>query len=110
MGNSPGTEWLKGLNQRGDVQWSVVKDAYDSWDYKSQSLNPAVAAVIAIAAAAVTAGAGLAAAAGSSAVTATGAAGASASAVYGSAYAGMTSLMSQAAVALVENQEIYRKL
>lgn len=104
MGNSPGTEWLKGLNQRGDVQWSVVKDAYDSWDYKSQSLNPAVAAVIAIAAAAVTAGAGLAAAAGSSAVTATGAAGASASAVYGSAYAGMTSLMSQAAVALVENQ------
>ncbi|HGY5918748.1 TPA: DUF637 domain-containing protein, partial [Serratia marcescens] len=31
-------------------------------------------------------------------------AGASASAVYGSAYAGMTSLMSQAAVALVENQ------
>ncbi|CAI1015233.1 DUF637 domain-containing protein [Serratia entomophila] len=104
MGNSPGTEWLKGLNQRGDVQWSVVKDAYDSWDYKSQSLNPAVAAVIAIAAAAVTAGAGLAAAAGNSAVTATGAAGASASAVYGSAYAGMTSLMSQAAVALVENQ------
>ncbi|MBH3205666.1 DUF637 domain-containing protein [Serratia marcescens] len=104
MGNSPGTEWLKGLNQHGDVQWSVVKDAYDSWDYKSQSLNPAVAAVIAIAAAAVTAGAGLAAAAGSSAVTATGAAGASASAVYGSAYAGMTSLMSQAAVALVENQ------
>lgn len=37
MGNSPGTEWLKGLNQRGDVQWSVVKDAYDSWDYKARA-------------------------------------------------------------------------
>ncbi|NWK88077.1 DUF637 domain-containing protein [Raoultella terrigena] len=101
----PGTEWLKGLNTRNDVQWNVVKDAYDSWNYKSQSLNPAVAAVIAIAAAAVTAGTGLAALAGSSAITATGVTGATASAaVYGSAYAGMTSLVSQAAVALVENQ------
>ena len=101
----PGTEWLKGLNTRSDVQWNTVKDAYDSWDYKSQSLNPAVAAVIAIAAAAVTAGTGLAAVAGNGAITATGVTGATASAaVYGSAYAGMTSLVSQAAVALVENQ------
>ncbi|WP_448178179.1 DUF637 domain-containing protein [Serratia marcescens] len=105
LGNTPGTDWLKDLNTRNDVQWSVVKDAYDSWDYKSQHLNPAVAAVIAIAAAAVTAGAGLAAAAGQSAVTATGVAGATASsAVYGSAYAGMTSLASQVAVALVDNR------
>ncbi|WP_459379033.1 DUF637 domain-containing protein, partial [Serratia sp. ser-z] len=90
---------------RKDVQWNTVRDAYSSWDYKSQHLNPAVAAVIAIAAAAVTAGAGLAAAAGQSAVTATGVAGATASsAVYGSAYAGMTSLASQVAVALVDNQ------
>ncbi|BEN79425.1 hypothetical protein SMKC082_28350 [Serratia marcescens] len=87
------------------MQWNTVRDAYSSWDYKSQHLNPAVAAVIAIAAAAVTAGAGLAAAAGQSAVTATGVAGATASsAVYGSAYAGMTSLASQVAVALVDNQ------
>lgn len=105
LGALPGTEWLKGLNTRSDVQWNTVKDAYDSWNYKSQSLNPAVAAVIAIAAAAVTAGTGLAALAGNSAVTATGVTGATASAaVYGSAYAGMTSLVSQAAVALVENQ------
>lgn len=48
------------------MQWSKVKDAYDSWDYKSQHLNPAVAAVIAIAAAAVTAGSSLAATAASS--------------------------------------------
>ncbi len=105
LGVQSGTEWLKGLNTRNDVQWNEVKDAYDSWNYKSQSLNPAVAAVIAIAAAAVTAGTGLAALAGSSAITATGVTGATASAaVYGSAYAGMTSLVSQAAVALVENQ------
>ncbi len=105
LGALPGTEWLKGLNTRSDVQWNTVKDAYDSWNYKSQSLNPAVAAVIAVAAAAVTAGTGLAALAGNSAVTATGVTGATASAaVYGSAYAGMTSLVSQAAVALVENQ------
>ncbi|HCI6746672.1 TPA: DUF637 domain-containing protein [Klebsiella variicola subsp. variicola] len=105
LGVQPGTEWLKGLNTRNDVQWNVVRDAYDSWNYKSQSLNPAVAAVIAIAAAAVTAGTGLAALAGSGAITATGVTGATASAaVYGSAYAGMTSLVSQAAVALVENQ------
>ncbi|MFB5078172.1 DUF637 domain-containing protein [Raoultella sp. C349492] len=101
----PGTEWLKGLNTRNDVQWNEVKDAYDSWNYKSQSLNPAVAAVIAIAAAAVTAGTSLATIAGTTAISATGVTGATASAaVYGSAYAGMTSLVSQAAVALVENQ------
>ncbi len=55
LGALSGTEWLKGLNTRSDVQWNTVKDAYDSWNYKSQGLNPAVAAVIAIAAAAVTA-------------------------------------------------------
>lgn len=68
LGVQPGTEWLKGLNTRNDVQWNVVRDAYDSWNYKSQSLNPAVAAVIAIAAAAVTAGTGLAAVAGNGAI------------------------------------------
>lgn len=66
LGNTPGTTWIKDLNKRNDVQWSKVKDAYDSWDYKSQHLNPAVAAVIAIAAAAVTAGSSLAATAASS--------------------------------------------
>lgn len=105
LGAMPGTEWLKNLNKRSDVQWNAVKDAYDSWNYKSQSLNPAVAAVIAVAAAAVTAGTGLAAVAGNTAITAAGVTGTTASAaVYGSAYAGMTSLVSQAAVALVENK------
>lgn len=105
MGALPGMAWLKNLNTRSDVQWNTVKDAYDSWSYKSQSLNPVVAAVIAIAAASVTAGTGLAAMAGNAAITATGVTGSTATAaVYGSAYAGMTSLVSQAAVALVENK------
>ncbi|MBS9435793.1 filamentous hemagglutinin N-terminal domain-containing protein [Photorhabdus noenieputensis] len=104
LGNTPGTEWLKNLQGRNDVQWNQVKDAYSSWDKKSESLNPVVGAVIAIAVAAVTAGSGLAAWAGSGAVGATGATGATASAVYGAAYGGMIGLTSQAAVALVENK------
>ncbi|ALE97359.1 DUF637 domain-containing protein [Serratia marcescens] len=100
LGNTPGTIWVKDLNKRNDVQWSKVKDAYDSWDYKSQHLNPAVAAVIAIAAAAVTAGSSLAASAASSVSGAVG----GGAVTSGAVTAGMSSLASQAAVALVENQ------
>ncbi|MBH3277233.1 DUF637 domain-containing protein [Serratia marcescens] len=100
LGNTPGTAWVKDLNKRNDVQWKTVKDAYDSWDYKSQHLNPAVAAVIAIAAAAVTAGSSLAATAASSVSGAVG----GGAVTSGAVTAGMSSLASQAAVALVENQ------
>ncbi|MBE5298584.1 DUF637 domain-containing protein [Serratia marcescens] len=100
LGNTPGTTWVKDLNKRNDVQWSKVKDAYDSWDYKSQHLNPAVAAVIAIAAAAVTAGSSLGATAASSVSGAVG----GGAVTSGAVTAGMSSLASQAAVALVENQ------
>lgn len=111
MGALPGMAWLKNLNTRSDVQWNTVKDAYDSWNYKSQSLNPVVAAVIAIAAASVTAGTGLAAMAGNAAITATGVTGSTATAaVYGSAYAGMTSLVSQAAVAGGEQRQRIQNL
>ncbi|HAY0634465.1 TPA: filamentous hemagglutinin N-terminal domain-containing protein [Serratia marcescens] len=100
LGNTPGTTWVKDLNKRNDVQWSKVKDAYDRWDYKSQHLNPAVAAVIAIAAAAVTAGSSLAATAASSVSGAVG----GGAVTSGAVTAGMSSLASQAAVAMVENQ------
>ncbi len=96
----PGSEWLKGLNTRSDVQWNTVKDAYDSWDYKSQSLNPAVAEVIAIAAAAVTAGSSLVASAATSVASTVG----GGAVATGAVTAGMSSLAAQAAVALVENQ------
>uniref|UniRef100_UPI0036DF4914 two-partner secretion domain-containing protein n=1 Tax=Photorhabdus sp. RM322S TaxID=3342825 RepID=UPI0036DF4914 len=104
LGNTPGTEWLKNMQDRNDVRWNEVKDAYRHWDKKSTRLNPVAGAVIAIAVAAVTAGSGLAAWAGSGAVGATGATGVTASAVYGAAYGGMIGLASQAAVALVENK------
>lgn len=104
LGSKAETAWLKGLDGRKDVQWNSVRDAYDSWNYKSQHLNPVVSAVIAIAVAAVTAGAGLAAAAGSNAVSITGATGMTATAVHGAASAGMMALTSQAAVALVDNR------
>ncbi|MFD0708850.1 DUF637 domain-containing protein [Photorhabdus akhurstii] len=104
LGNTSGIEWLKNLKGRNDVQWNLVKDAYSSWDKKSESLNPVVSVVIAIAVAAATAGSGLAAWAGNGAVGAVGATGATASAVYGAAYGGMIGLTSQAAVALVENK------
>ncbi|WP_426406334.1 DUF637 domain-containing protein [Serratia sp. PAMC26656] len=100
LGNTPGTTWVKDLNKRNDVQWNTVKDAYDSWDYKSQHLNPVVAAVIAIAAAAVTAGSSLTALAASNVAGAIG----GGAVTSGAVTAGMSSLASQAAVALVENQ------
>ncbi|MGV8000904.1 DUF637 domain-containing protein [Photorhabdus temperata subsp. temperata] len=115
LGNTPETAWLKGLNERQDVQWNLVKDAYDSWDYKSQHLNPVVSAVIAIAVATVTAGTGITAsvagsAAGTagSAATAAGATASTAATVgsmaYGATASSMAALASQAAVALVDNQ------
>ncbi|WBL74113.1 DUF637 domain-containing protein [Serratia liquefaciens] len=100
LGNTAGTTWVKDLNKRNDVQWNTVKDAYDSWDYKSQHLNPAVAAVIAIAAAAVTAGSSLTALAASNVAGAIG----GGAVTSGAVTAGMSSLASQAAVALVENR------
>ncbi|MEQ9744601.1 DUF637 domain-containing protein [Pectobacterium actinidiae] len=106
LSNNPGTAWLKGLNSRTDVKWNAVQDAYSTWNHTTQSLNPVVGAVIAIAVAAVTAGAGLAAAAGNMAVGAvgTGASATTIAVVNGAAYSGMTALTSQAAVALVDNK------
>ncbi|ACT11127.1 MULTISPECIES: DUF637 domain-containing protein [Pectobacterium] len=106
LGNNPGTAWLKDLNARPDVQWNAVQDAYSTWNHTTQSLNPVVGAVIAIAVAAVTAGTGLAAAAGQLAAGAvgTGASATTIAVVNGAAYSGMTALTSQAAVALVDNK------
>ncbi|UUE57800.1 DUF637 domain-containing protein [Pectobacterium aroidearum] len=106
LSNTPGATWLKGLNTRKDVQWNAVQDAYTNWNHTTQSLNPVVGAVIAIAVAAVTAGTGLAAAAGQLAAGAvgTGASATTIAVVNGAVYSGMTALTSQAAVALVDNK------
>nr|WP_234830653.1 DUF637 domain-containing protein [Pectobacterium carotovorum] len=102
LSNTPGATWLKGLNTRKDVQWNAVQDAYTNWNHTTQSLNPVVGAVIAIAVAAVTAGSGL---AGMVATTAANtASGMTATVMSGAVYSGMTALTSQAAVALVDNK------
>ncbi|WP_455814321.1 DUF637 domain-containing protein [Pseudomonas graminis] len=102
LGNAPGTEWLKDLSTRNDVQWRQVQDAYQQWSWSHRSLNPVVGAVIAIAAAAVTAGSGLAASVGT--LASGGSGGLVGTAAYGAGYSGMMALSSQTAVALVENR------
>lgn len=100
LGKTEGTQWLAGLKDRKDVQWNLVKDAYDSWDYKSQSLNPVAAALIMITAAAMTSGT----AQNFAAWAASGTQGTAHTIISGAAYSGMTALSTQAAVALAENQ------
>ncbi|MEQ4675871.1 DUF637 domain-containing protein [Providencia vermicola] len=100
LGQTEGTEWLAGLKDRKDVQWNLVKDAYDSWDYKSQSLNPVAAALIMITVAAMTSGT----AQNFAAWAASGTQGTAHTIISGAAYSGMTALSTQAAVALAENQ------
>lgn len=100
LGQTEGTKWLAGLKDRKDVQWNLVKDAYDSWDYKSQSLNPVASALIMITVAAMTSGT----ASQFAAWAASGTSGTTAAVISGAAYSGMTALSTQAAVALAENQ------
>ncbi|MEQ4778638.1 DUF637 domain-containing protein [Providencia huaxiensis] len=100
LGQTEGTQWLAGLKDHEDVQWNLVKDAYDSWDYKSQSLNPVAAALIMITVAAMTSGT----ATKFAAWAASGSSGTSAAVISGAAYSGMTALSTQAAIALAENQ------
>ncbi|WP_322958012.1 DUF637 domain-containing protein [Providencia huashanensis] len=100
LGQTEGTKWLAGLKDRKDVQWGLVKDAYDSWDYKSQRLNPVASALIMITVAAMTSGT----ASQFAAWAASGTSGTTAAVISGAAYSGMTALSTQAAVALAENQ------
>lgn len=49
---------LNQLQSNPNVHWNAVSDAYDRWDYKTQGLTQAGAAIIAIAVTAATAGTG----------------------------------------------------
>ncbi|WP_392552113.1 DUF637 domain-containing protein [Orbus wheelerorum] len=102
LSNTEGTSWLKDLDKKGDVEWNKVQDAYSSWDYSTQSLNPVIAAVIAVAVAVVTSGAGL--AAGGAVAGSVGATGATGAVVTQGVAAGFTALSSKAAISLVENK------
>lgn len=98
LANQPGNAYLKDLVNRKDVNWEAVKLAQESWDYKSQGLTGAGAAIIAIIVVAATAGAG---------ATAVGALGGTASTLGGSAVAmtqaAITTLATQASVSLINN-------
>ncbi|MBQ0536088.1 DUF637 domain-containing protein [Providencia huaxiensis] len=107
LSHTPGYEWLGDIKNNKNVNWAVVKDAYSQWDIKTESLNPVVGAVIAIAVAAATYGTSTAASVGglaSSTATTMGASATTASMASAAAQAGFASLVSQASVALVENK------
>jgi len=96
LSRDPATAWVVQVAKRDDVTWRAVQEAHQSWNYSSQGLSGAAAAVIAIAVAIATqgAGAGLLAAAG-------GLGGALGGAV---ADAAISSLISQASVSLINNR------
>ena len=109
--------WLQQLQTdpalQGKLDWAAVTQAHERWDYEQQGLTPEGAALVTLATAYFTAGAasGVGAAAGASAGSAATAAGASSavaaatgSVVSGAVAAGVTTLASQAAVALINNK------
>jgi filamentous hemagglutinin len=98
LSKQPGNEYLKEFVNRKDVDWQIVLLTQKDWDYKSQGLTGAGAAIIAIVVTMVTAGAGAA---------VVGALGGSAATLGGSAIAmtqaALTSLATQASVSLINN-------
>lgn len=96
LSNQPGNEYLKGLIARKDVNWEAVKLAQENWNYKSQGLTGAGAALVVIIVTVLTSGAGSAAA--GSVANATGVASLGAG-----AQAAVTTLASQASVSLINN-------
>lgn len=98
LAKQPGNEYLKEFVNRKDVDWQIVLLTQKDWDYKSQGLTGAGAAIIAIVVTMVTAGAGAA---------VVGALGGSAATLGGSAIAmtqaALTSLATQASVSLINN-------
>ncbi|KAF1025256.1 MAG: hypothetical protein GAK29_02045 [Acinetobacter bereziniae] len=96
LSNQPGNEYLKSLIARKDVNWEAVKLAQESWDYKSQGLTGAGAAIIVIIVTVLTSGTGSAAA--TSVTSATGVASLGAG-----AKAAVATLASQASVSLINN-------
>ncbi|WP_337080462.1 DUF637 domain-containing protein [Acinetobacter pittii] len=98
LSKQPGNEYLKEFVNRKDIDWQMVLLTQKDWDYKSQGLTGAGAAIIAIVVTMVTAGAGAA---------VVGALGGSAATLGGSAIAmtqaALTSLATQASVSLINN-------
>ncbi len=104
LSTQPGLAWMAQLQGDPRVNWQAVAEAHQSWNYKSEGLTGAGAALISLAVAVATSGVGssLAASVSSSLTSSLGATGAG---MAGSAVsAGFASLCSQAAVSLVNNK------
>ncbi|MEN8367719.1 DUF637 domain-containing protein [Acinetobacter bereziniae] len=95
LANKPGYEYLKDFVNRNDVDWNRVILAQKDWDYKSQGLTGAGAAIIVIIVTVLTSGAG--------STAASSIAGSTSAAVGASSQAAITTLASQASVSLINN-------
>ncbi|MDA0107926.1 DUF637 domain-containing protein [Vibrio sp. La 4.2.2] len=97
------TAWMTALKDNPKVNWNEVNEAFDSWEYSESNLSAPAAAIIAIVVTVVSAGA--ASSAGAALVSATGtattAAGTTVAAV---GTAASSTLMTQGALALANNQ------
>ena len=105
LAQQPGLAWLGELSQRKDVDWQQIELASQSWDYKRAGLTKEGAAVVVIVVTVLTAGwgSGLGGVVGGGVEAATGSAVAGAVASAATA-AAVTTLASQAAVSLINNQ------
>ena len=98
LAQSPGLAWVEQLRGDPGVDWVAVEAAFEEWDYEASGLTQAGAALVTLAAVAVSAGT-------LSTVSASlaGSLGVGSAAAQAALTAGLTSLTSQAAVALVNH-------
>ncbi|MDU8359244.1 DUF637 domain-containing protein [Pseudomonas syringae group sp. J309-1] len=102
----PQLAWLKEAEQRGDVDWQLIKETHDAYKYSHSSLGQGAMLAIIIIVTIVTAGTGTAATIGgaaSQAAVAAGYAGA-ATAASAAAIASFSAAVAQAAVSVVNNK------
>jgi len=104
LAKQPGLAWMDQLRGDPKVNWQAVAEAHQNWDYKSEGLTGAGAALLSLAVAVATSGWGASLAA-SLPASLTSSLGVTGSAMAASAVqAGFASLCSQAAVSLVNNK------
>lgn len=107
LAKQPGLAWMEQLRSDPKVNWQAVAEAHEKWDYKSEGLTGAGAALLSLAVAVATygVGSGLESFVTKALTESLGAAWATGASMAGSAaQAGFASLCSQAAVGLVNNK------
>jgi len=106
LAKQPGMAWVGQLHANpafsGKVDWVKIETAHRDWKYDKQGLTPEGAAVVAAVVTYFTAGTG--AGLGSSIAGTVGATGTTATVISGAVAAGVTTLSSQAAIAVINNR------